>query len=116
MTISRPPKRYLTCKISNIIYCIICKKGKKQYIGQALRTLGCRMYEHKYDVKSFLTKKSPVSKHFNMKGHASSDMKFSVVEWINQDPETSKDLGSKRENFWIRTFRSLHPFGLNQMM
>ena len=74
------------------------------------------MYEHKYDVKTFLTKKTPVSKHYNMKGHASSDMKFSVVEWINQDPESSKDFRLKRENFWIWSFRSLHPFGLNQMM
>ena len=39
-----------------------------------------------------------------MKGHPYSDMNFRAVEWINQDPEFSKELGLKKENFWIYFF------------
>ena len=43
-------------------------------------------------------------------------MVFSVVEWIQKDPTSSKSFRLIRENYWIWTFRSLHPYGLNQMM
>ena len=59
------------------------------------------MYKHKYDVKTFLTWKNSVSKQYNIKGITYSDMNFTVVEWINQDPECSKEIGLKRENLWI---------------
>ena len=112
----RPSKGYLTCNIVNIIYCITCKKCKKQYIGQSSRALGQRIYEHIYSVRFPLLKKTPVSIHFSSTGHSVKDLKFSVVEWFKEDPISSKSRRLNRENFWIWSFRSLHPLGLNQMM
>ena len=77
-----PSKGYITCKISNIIYCITCKKCKKQYIGQSSREFGRRIYEHKYSISKFPKIDTLVSRHFNQKNHKVSDMKFSVVEWL----------------------------------
>ena len=111
-----PTKGYLTCNISNIIYCITCKKCKKQNIGQSSRALGQRIYEHIYSVRFPLPKKTPVSTYFSSSGHSVKDLKFSVVEWFKQDPISSKALRLNRENFWIWSFISLHPLGLNQMM
>ena len=109
-----PTRPYLTCKICNIIYCITCKKCKKQYIGQSSREFWHRMYEHQYSIRTH--KDTPVSKHFRSKHHTASDMSFSLVEWINKDPESSNSLRLQRENYWIWTFKSLYPHGLNQMM
>ena len=33
---------------------------------------------------------TPINTHFNIKGHANSDMTFSVLDLINQDPQSSK--------------------------
>ena len=60
-----PTRGYLTCKLSNIIYCITCSKCSKQYIGQSSRALHHRIYEHKYSVLNPLSVKTPVSKHFS---------------------------------------------------
>ena len=109
-----PTRPYLTCKICNVIYCITCKKCKKQYIGQSSREIWHRMYEHQYSVRTL--KDTPVSKHFRSKDHSASDMAFSLVEWINKDPKFSDSLRLQRENYWIWTFKSLYPHGLNQMM
>ena len=109
-----PTRPYLTCKICNIIYCITCKKCKKQYIGQSSREFWHRMYEHQYSVQT--KKDTPVSKHFRGPNHSASDMSFSLVEWINKDPKFSNSLRLQRENYGIWTFKSLYPYGINQMM
>lgn len=57
---------------------------------QVITTLGRGMYKHKYDVK--FNQKTPGSQHFSKIGHGVSDMMFSVVEWINKDAQSSKDL------------------------
>ena len=93
----RPTKGYYTCKISNIIYCITCKQCSKQYIGQSSRALCQRIYEHKYNVLNPLFVIIPVNKHFSSKNHGVKDMVFSVVEWFNKDPISSKNLRLKRE-------------------
>ena len=93
----RPTKGYYTCKISNIIYCITCNQCSKQYIGQLSRALCQRIYEHKYSVLNPLSVKIPVNKHFSTKNHGVKDMVFSVVEWFNKDPISSKNLRLKKE-------------------
>ena len=74
------------------------------------------MYEHKYSVLNPFTVKIPVSKHFSSKKYGVKDMGFSVVEWFKQDLISNKSHKLKRENFWIWTFGSLHPYGLSEMM
>jgi len=112
----RPRPAWITCKITNVIYCITCRKCNIQYIGQTSREFGQRIYEHVYSVAHPTTKRTPVSGHFSKNGHTSSDLKFSVVEWIKGDPSSTKPLRLKREDHWIWSFRTLHPYGLNQMM
>jgi hypothetical protein len=58
------------CNSLDIIYLIHCKFCNSFYIGQA-KKLQSRMYNHIYDIKTFLAfkKTTSVSTHFNLKHH-----------------------------------------------
>ena len=51
----------------------------------------------------------PVAEHFNTTGHSFEDLTAMVIEQIIADSTRRK----QRESFWIRTFRTLAPDGLN---
>ena len=87
-----------------------------QYIGQTSRDIGIRIYEHTYSVAHPTKTSCPVGKHFAKRDHKTSDLMFAIVQWIQADPISSKSYRLKQEDFWIWSFRSLHPLGLNQMM
>ena len=77
-----PPNNYISCEISNVVYCITCNKCKDQYVGETIRKFRDRIYEHKYSVRiNSANKSTPVSLHFNKRGHKISDMMFQVLEW-----------------------------------
>ena len=105
----RPQPGWLTCKITNVIYCITCKKCKMQYIGQTGRDIGIRIYEHVRSVAHPNKTHCPVGKHFAKKDHKTSDLMFSVVQWIQRDPISSKSYRLQQEDFWIcHLDRSIH--------
>ena len=114
--LSIPTVGYLTCQIPHMIYCITCKRCKHQYVGQTSRKLRDRMYEHKRSITNPSGQDTPVRRHFTQQGHNVSHLSFQVLEWIQSNPASSKTYRLKIENWWIWSLKTLHPFGINQMM
>ena len=96
----------LTCKSENVIYLILCKRCKVQYVGQTSRPVSRRIAKHLRNIKTFYC--TSVSKHFT-ESCMLSDFSFVVLEHC---PDEKKRL--KKENRWIKRQNTLHPNGLNQ--
>ena len=105
----------ISCRSSNLIYCISCKVCKKQYVGQTLLRLKDRFIHHFSDVESDNQEKT-ISRHFNSTHHSGiKDMKIHVLEFIKKPPRSlqASNIRNRRETSWTHTLRSLAPFGLN---
>ena len=61
-------KHNISCRSSNLIYCITCKICKKQYVGQTKNTLMQRFQCHWTDIKC-PHPKTDIGKHFNLPNH-----------------------------------------------
>lgn len=57
----------VTCKSSNLIYCLVCRVCGQQYVGQTQQTLMKRVYAHMYSIR--VKGDTSVSKHFNSERH-----------------------------------------------
>ncbi len=105
----------ISCRSSNLIYCITCKKCKVQYVGQTSKRLKDRFAGHFGDIQRDVTDKS-VSHHFNSPGHnGTKDMSIYVLEFIKK-PALSKQAQSirlRRETNWVYVLRTMSPLGLN---
>ena len=85
-------KTPVNCQSQNVVYYWECTKDncsefpRCEYIGLSSRTLQKRLYEHHYYVRSDkLTE--PSGEHFNLPGHAYSDLKGLVLEKVrSSDP------------------------------
>ena len=119
-------KTNITCNSSNLIYCITCRKCKKQYVGQTKRTLMKRFNEHFYNTKTALKSKregtetmqskiDPIGSHFSMPDHDTDDIQISVLAFITLTPESKEALALrlKVEKKWIHLMRCPAPTGLN---
>ena len=91
-----PPRHSFTCEMSNIVYCITCRKCKKQYIGETGRPFRHRIYEHKRSVSNTNDIITPVSKHFGQRNHSVSDMVFNVIEWCGPATGLAQDITASR--------------------
>jgi hypothetical protein len=79
-------KTHISCRSSNLIYCITCRKCKKQYVGQTSLKLKSRFVHHFYTVDRPDTSK-PVGKHFSQLDHDGiADMIIHVLEFISLPP------------------------------
>ncbi|MDF8086877.1 GIY-YIG nuclease family protein, partial [Listeria monocytogenes] len=68
---------------TNVIYAIICQQcPSTMYIGQTGQSLRKRINGHKSDVKNYNIHK-PVGEHFNLSGHAITDMKVAILKQKN---------------------------------
>jgi hypothetical protein len=102
----------VSCRSSNLIYCVTCKRCDKQYVGQTYLRLKSRFVHHYYSVdKADSTK--PVGKHFSQMDHrGTDDMRLR----IHQKPPSSAvaaEVRNKVEKRWIHLLRSPAPQGLN---
>ena len=90
---------------------IQCDKDmcRKRYIGFSTRELRKRIYEHIGYVKNKVISKA-TGAHFNLPGHSTNNMKFTVVEKVrSSDPL----YGREREKFHIRQFNTYYN-GINR--
>jgi hypothetical protein len=105
----------VSCRSSNLIYCINCKRCNKQYVGQTSLRLKNRFVHHLYSIDKEDQSK-PVGKHFSSKSHEGiDDVEIFVLEFIKKPP-TSQVGGMVRdrvERRWIHLLRSIAPQGLN---
>ena len=71
-----------TCTSTNLVYCLMCNKCEKLYIGETKRRLADRVTEHLRSVR-LNTPGLPVASHFNLANHNVSDMRVCGVKLCN---------------------------------
>ena len=103
-------KLHATCKTSNIVYLIECRRCGHQYVGESGQPLHMRMNGHRYDISHRKTKESPVAAHFTSTGHSESDLSVCVIDRLWTDDVIRR---KNRESRWIRTLGTLWPSGMN---
>ena len=105
----------VNCHSNNLIYCITCKKCKKQYVGQTKNSLRQRFVSHFYLI-GHKKNEHEVPRHFNAHDHRGiDDVEIHVLEFIKSDtqrPET-KGIRLKSEYSWIQRLRTQIPQGMN---
>ena len=105
----------VNCHSNNLIYCITCKKCKKQYVGQTKNSLRQRFVSHFYLI-GHKKNEHEVPRHFNAHDHrVIDDVEIHVLEFIKSDtqrPET-KGIRLKSEYSWIQRLRTQIPLGKN---
>ena len=110
-------KYNVTCKSSNIIYCLTCKCCGIQYVGQTKNRLMDRFQAHFYNI-GHNKPKSEIGKHFNSPGHKGlDDVEIHILDFIHAHPEgrKSKYLRDLVEFNWIQRLHTNAPLGLNTM-
>ena len=105
----------ISCRSSNLIYCITCLRCRKQYVGQTSLRLKGRFVHHFYTVEK-PDKTKPVGKHFSRSDHKTiDDMEIHVLEFIKKPPksEAANIIRDRVEKRWIHLLRTPAPGGLN---
>ena len=95
-----------TCNSTNLIYCIVCSKCSKMYVGQTSKTLKCRFRVHRSAAR--MKKSWPIYRHFSSRGHD-----FSSDAWILPLEHCPQQRLLTREIHWIKALNSILPHGLN---
>jgi hypothetical protein len=113
-----PNHRHVSCKITNIIYLILCWKCGLQYVRETGRRARDRLYEHLYSIKQSNKVQTPVSSDFNTSGHTHRDLRFQVIERCHTASNPNQTAGSRkrRELFWIWELKTIPPDGINHMV
>ena len=91
-------KDHLTCKSSNVIYCLTCKKCHDQYIGETDQELHCRQRGHLSDIRK--NKEGlPYVEHFRSCG-----IENYTITCVEQVRRNSSDFRKAREIFYKKLF------------
>ena len=99
-----------SCKTSNIIYLITCKKCDIQYVGLTDTPLHVRMNSHRSKVNNVFNNLY-LTQHFSEEGHDFNEATFQIIDYIDSG-SVGDSLGDK-EQFWIKTLNTAYPLGLN---
>ena len=105
----------ISCRSSNLIYCITCKVCKMQYVGQTSLRLKDSFVHHFLDIGKGDPLKT-VSRHFSQPGHNGiHDLEIHVLEFIKKTPKSpaATIIRNRVEKRWIHLLRTLAPQGLN---
>ncbi|XP_074809868.1 uncharacterized protein LOC141987932 [Natator depressus] len=123
--ISHTIRGSFTCTSTNVIYAIMCQQcPSAMYIGQTGQSLRKRINGHKSDVKNYNIHK-PVGEHFNLSGHAITDMRVAILKQKNFKSRLQREtaelefickldtinLGLNRDWEWLSHYASEQPFG-----
>ena len=99
-----------SCKCSNIIYLMTCRRCGQQYVGKTGQLLHYRVNGNHFNIVHRRTGESPVAEHFTSDGHSQANMVVAVIDQLySHDPCLHKI----RESRWIRTLGNSHPPGMN---
>ena len=108
-TVSNTPYAFhetFTCTDTSLIYCIVCDKCGKLYIGLTSNSLKVRFRAHRHSSET--RKLIPLYRHFARKSH-----NFLRDHRIVPLEHCEPDALAEREAYWIRTLHTLIPHGLN---
>ena len=109
-------KHNVTCKSSNLIYCITCTRCGIQYVGQTKNRLMDRFQSHFYIGHN--RPGSEIGKHFNSLNHKGlNNVEIHILDFVHAHPagSKSKKLRDLIEFNWIQRMHTNAPAGLNVM-
>ena len=105
--------RHLCCNDKCLIYLLTCKVCKKQYTGKTVDRFRLRWNNYKESDRKFLRgeeiKQKSLHEHFLSDSHQSFEEDVSICLIDKTDPSDPH----KREYYWMRTLKTIAPFGLN---
>jgi hypothetical protein len=104
----------ISCRSSNLIYCIKCKRCDMQYVGQTRLRLKNRFVHHLYTVDK-ADKSKPVGKHFSASDHQGiDDIEIYVLEFISKPPRSlaAESIRDRVEKRWIHLLKKPAPGGV----
>ena len=99
-----------SCKSSNIVYLITCRRCGLQYVGEKSQPLHVKINGHRWDISHRRTDVSHVAEHFNSSAHSVADMTVMVIEI---SPSRDPCLQKVKEGRLIRTLETSFPSGMN---
>ena len=99
-----------SCKSSNVIYLITCRRCGLKYVGETGQPHHMRVNGHRYDIAHRRTEESPVAERFNSGAHEESDMTVMVFELARSSDTCLRKI---RESRWMRTLGTSSPLGMN---
>jgi hypothetical protein len=105
----------ISCRSSNVIYCVTCKRCNMQYVGQTSLRVKDRFVHHFLDIEKGDKLKS-LGRHFSQRDHNGvNDLEISVLEFIKKPPKSPAAIliRNRIETRWIHLLRTLAPQGLN---
>ena len=101
------------CNSKCLVYLLTCNECKKQYTGQTTDNFRKRWNNYKSKSRSFDRGEKPMQeklyRHFLSEGHAGFLHNISVTLIDKTDGSNP----TERENYWMRTLKTLEPYGLN---
>ena len=101
------------CDSTNGIYCIVCSKCKKLYVGETGLSFRKRINIHRSDVR--LKKDTAVATHFNSGSCRATHLRVLYLEVLkNTGDITLNKIGRlEAEKKWQLALKTYSPFGLN---
>ena len=116
----------LTCNSANIVYLLTCSTCGLQYVGETAQSLKTRFNGHRKSIKNPAKHGTCkiLSGHFNNGICKNSDYSVQILEKLEGTGRTednaldrdSTSIRKKREDYWIRTLRTVYPYGLNDKL
>ena len=94
-------KFHASCKPSNVIYLITCRRCGLQYVGETGQHAHLRENGHQYHITHRKTDESTMAEHFNSGTHTESDMVVMAIDLVRSCDGCLRKI---RESRWIRTF------------
>ena len=105
----------ISCRSSNLIYCITCTRCGIQYVGQTSIRVMDRFVKHFGDIQNADQTKT-VARHFSLRCHNSiGDVEITVLEFVSKAPasQAAKTIRDRVERRWMNLLRTCAPQGLN---
>ena len=101
------------CDSTNGIYCIVCSKCKKLYVGETGLSFRKRINVHRSDVR--LKKDTAVATHFNSGSCRATHLRVLYLEVLKNtgDIPLNKIGRLEAERKWQLALKTYSPFGLN---
>ena len=110
-------RKNVTCKSTNLIYCITCKTCKMQYVGQTKLRCMDRIQAHFNTIQSKYPKQqTDISRYFKKVDHnGREDVIVHILNYAFPDTARAALLRDDTEFRWTNRLRSQLPMGMNTM-
>ena len=103
---------YFSCKSTNVVYLVTCKRCSKQYVGETGRQLSDRINQHLSCIR--LNKPTPIGLRFNYADHTIKDFSIIAIEQF-KDTTHSQVVRRAKEITWQNILQTAFPLGINNL-